>query len=188
MDFQELVDTFVATVNAAPRHRELVDDVPVELRFGPPHETYGDLFPDWRIISFDHSARIRALEQKMAHQFPPCFRGLVCRYSYPAFEFGPVTFFANTGRDTWWELERRLFLDPIMSPLLLHADYIQIGNPIFGHYDPVCIHSGSHAEDGPVVALDHEDILMEKRLTVVRQIAPSFADLVNSLVAPRMDA
>jgi hypothetical protein len=188
MDYHELIDTFVATVNAAPGHRDLADDVPIELRYGPPDETYGDLRPNWRIISSDHSARITALEQRMAHQFPPSFRSLVCRYSYPAFEFGPVTFFANTGRDTWWELERRLFLDPIMSPLLLDADYIQIGNPLFGHYDPVCIHSGPHAEDGPVVALDHEDILTEKRLSVVMQIAPSFADLVKSLVARRVDA
>jgi hypothetical protein len=96
------------------------------------------------------------------------------QYSCPAFELGPILLFANTGEDLFWELEKRLFGDPHMSPALLAEGYIQIGNPYFFNYDPVCFVPGAASYERRIVQLDHEAILQSKPVHIVGEIAPSF--------------
>ena len=85
-------------------------------------------------MASDNAQRIEALESQIHRRFPAPFRDLLVRYSFPAFDAGPVTFFANTGQDIFWELGIRLFKDPHMSPVLLQRGFIQIGNPHFYNY------------------------------------------------------
>jgi hypothetical protein len=101
----------------------------------------------------------------------PSYRDLLVRYSFPAFEFGPLMFFANTGEEIRWELATKLFADRFMFPKLLEARYIQIGNPYFDNYDPVCIESPPGVAEGRVVQLDHEEILIRDERQIVREIA-----------------
>jgi hypothetical protein len=185
MTIDRLVDSFVSKVNAGRREPEFLRDVPVGLRL-PLLDEFGmedDLCTDWRIIPAPNASRIASLEQRIGKHFPPSFRGLVCRYSFPAFECGPLMFFSNTGEGLFWELEDKLFLDPVMSPALLLAGYIQIGNPMFYNYDPVCLEARSEGKEGPVVQLDHEEILCYRRPVVVRNVAPSFVDLLQAIIA-----
>jgi hypothetical protein len=92
-------------------------------------------------------------------------------------------FFSNTGQGLFWELEDRLFLDAVMSPALLRAEYIQIGNPMFYNYDPICFEAQPEGLEGQIVQLDHEEILCQGKIVVVRSIAPSFAHLMHALIA-----
>ena len=133
-----------------------------------------------RIVRRDNSARIEQLEKRTGRSFPPCCQYLLTNYSFPAFEFGPMMFFANTGEDTFWELEKRLFEDKHMSPHLMTAGFLQIGNPFFYNYDPVCFDTKSPRIEKRIVQLDHEAILQHGEMNVVKEVAPSFVDFMHA--------
>jgi hypothetical protein len=106
-------------------------------------------------VADDNAERIAALQSRIGRRFPLSFLNFISRYSFPAFEFGPLLFFANHREETHWELSRKLFLDPVMSPLLLGAGFIQVGNPFFYNYDPVCFDCNPGTEE-PLLVLGLE--------------------------------
>ena len=88
-------------------------------------------------------------------------------------------FFANTGEDTYWELDKSLFKDPHMSPQLLSAGFLQLGHPQFYDCDPVCFDCNGPGPETRIVRLDHEAILIDGEMRLVRVIAPSFLDFLE---------
>jgi hypothetical protein len=170
MDVSELINAFVEEVNGSSREAQAPRDIPPVLRDDPSDA----VSTSWRIKRSDNIERITALQKTMGIEFPPSFRQFLSQYSFPAFEFGPILLFANTGQGLFWELEKRLIGDPHMSPALLAAGYIQIGNPYFFNYDPVCFAPGATSYERRIVQLDHEAILQSKAIHVVAEIAPSF--------------
>jgi hypothetical protein len=187
MTIPALVDAFVEKINNGPREEEPVDEVPSSVRENSADWTEDDGYSGWRIVRSDNAARIEALELRIGRRFPPSFRDLVSRYSFPAFESGPLMFFANAAEDTFWDLGRRLFLDPVMSPFLLSAGFIQIGNPHFYNYDPVCFDCNLSREEKRLVQLDHEAILCHREILVVEETAPSFVELLRSSLKGDID-
>jgi hypothetical protein len=181
-DLPDLIDRFVRKINSDPRGPEGVGEVPEYLRVsaGDPASEPIDGWTDWRVVRRDNSARIEQLETRTRRPFPPSFQHLLANYSFPAFEFGPMMFFANTGEDTFWELGTRLFQDQHMSPQLLEAGFLQIGNPFFYNYDPVCFDGNSPSIEKRIVQLDHEAILQHGEMKVLKEIAPSFVDIVHA--------
>jgi hypothetical protein len=182
MTLHALVDVFVEKVNSGPRMEEPVDEVAPSVRDNPADWTEDDGYSGWRIVRHDNAARIEGLERRIGRRFPPSFRDLASRYSFPAFEYGPLMFFANAAEETFWDLSRKLFLDPVMSPLLLRAGFIQIGNPYFYNYDPVCFDCNLSKEETRLVRLDHEAILCRGEILVIDETAPSFVELLRSLL------
>lgn len=90
-------------------------------------------------------------------------------------------FFANHREETYWDLSRKLFLDPVMSPLLLlGAGFIQIGNPFFYNYDPVCFDCNLVRPETRLVQLDHEAILCHREIRIITETAPSFIELLKA--------
>jgi hypothetical protein len=182
-DLPALVDAFVRKINSDPREPENVNEVPEFLRetaTDDPASEPTDGWTSWRVVRRDNSARIEHLEKRTGRSFPPSFQYLLTNYSFPAFEFGSLMFFANTGEETFWELGKRLFQDPHMSPQLLEAGFLQIGNPYFYNYDPVGFDCKSPRIEKRIVQLDHEAILQHGEMTVVKEIAPSFVDFVHA--------
>ena len=181
--FVSLVDAFVARVNSEPRSPEPIADVPAFLREEVP-ESLRAMVPDdwtgWRVVKRDNSRRIDELQTRTPRPFPPSFYYLASNYSFPAFEFGALMFLANTGEDTFWELGQRLFDNPHMSPHLLKAGFLQIGNPFFYNYDPVCFDCSSAKAEHRLVQLDHEAILQHGEMTIVKEIAPSFVEFLQA--------
>ena len=88
-------------------------------------------------------------------------------------------YFANTGHDNFWELGKRLFTDPHMSPQLLEGGFIQFGGPYFYNYDPVCFDTNGASDEYRIVQLDHELILQFSELKVVEEISYSFIELLK---------
>jgi hypothetical protein len=180
MTIELAVDEFVKAVNSREYAREReslpADEVPEFLR-APGGSTDG--FTQWRIAASDRAKAVAALEETLQKRFPPSFRLFIARYSFPAFDCGPVTLFANTGQDVRLELSRMIFHDPAMSPRLLKGGFLQIGNPSGGDYDPVCFDLNSSRSEHRLVRLDHESILMGGELSVTEEIAPSFIDLMK---------
>jgi hypothetical protein len=185
MTIATLVDAFVEKVNSQPREPMRFDEVPEFLREGMP-EALRERIPvdwtSWRIVKSDNSASIDALQNRLGRRFPASFLYFISNYCFPAFESGPLMFFANTGQDNYWELSRRLFAHPHMSPVLLDAGFIQIGEPFFYNYDPVCFDSNATKNECRIVQLDHESILQFSELKIVKEIAPSFIELLKTLV------
>ena len=128
--------------------------VATSLREDGDYVWYPDINTGWRIVADDNSARIAILQNRVGRRFPPSFLDFISRYSFPAFEFGPLLFFANHREETYWDLSIKLFLDPVMSPLLLSAGFIQIGNPFFYNDDPVCFDCNLETTESPLVQLD----------------------------------
>jgi hypothetical protein len=186
INFASLVDGFVEKVNAEWRLREPLpgEYVPAFLaqQATVDPQDLPDGYTDWRIAKHDNSERIEALQKRTLRIFPPSFQYFLMNYSFPLFDCGPITFFANTGTDVYWELETKLFLDPNMSPHLLRAGFLQIGQWFIGHYDPICFDGNSRTVEHRIVQLDHEEILCNSRVTLVKEIAPSFPDLLRGLL------
>jgi hypothetical protein len=176
MNLERLVDRFVEHVNSGAREELAPDEVPPFLRDG---ESEGGV--RWKIVKADNATRIAALAARLPARLPPSFHYFVSNYSFPAFEIGGLMLFANTGGHTPWELSERIFADPHMSRVLLNAGLIQIGNPLFYNYDPVCFDITSAKREFAIVQLDHEVALQSGRIKVVKQIAPSFIDFATAI-------
>lgn len=174
-----LIDRFVNAVNTGTREPVDPEETPPSVFVGEPNE-YGEY--DWSIKPFV-SVWIENLEERLGFQIPAAYRSMVTRYIFPAFEFRDVFFFANTPEGTAFrEFRDRVYLDECMSPKLLSAGYLQFGNPYETNYDPVCFDMNRASEtDAPIVQIDHEWILCDDKIVVVREIAPSLATLIESL-------
>jgi hypothetical protein len=177
----DIIDAFVERVNSSDRERLRPKDVPEFLRVGA--EDRRGCF-DWRVKRVDYVSRTERLEERLQKRFPRVFYSLISRYAFPAFEIPNLFLFANTGDPLLWhDLSGSLFIDGVMSSFLLDRGYIQIGDPYEGNYDPVCLDVKDTSEplgDCPLVWLDHEEILCNNRLKVVRQLAPSFEDFISA--------
>jgi hypothetical protein len=176
VNVERLVDRFVEHVNNSEREELEADEVPPFLRDG--ESEWG---VRWKIIRADNSAHVAALAERLPARLPPSFHYFVSNYSFPAFEVGELMLFANTGQRMRFELSERIFADPYMSPALLKAGFIQIGNPFFYNYDPVCFDTTSAKSEYPIVQLDHEVALQSGGIKVVKQIAPSFINFAMSI-------
>lgn len=178
MEMDDLIDSFVETLNSASLELLLQENVPLFLRDGDPDQ-YG--YCGWKVRKADCKSRVNIFEQKLPKRFPPSYYSFISRYAFPAFQLGPIFLFGNTGQGNNWELSKRIFLDEFMSSHLLQSWYLQIGNPQKYDYDPICFDIKRDTE-WPIVQIDHEDILCNSRIRVKREIAPSFLEFVQEFV------
>jgi hypothetical protein len=176
MNIDAAIDAFVARVNAATKETLPPEDVPEPLREGEPDE-FGQF--RWSIKRADCSLWLFDLMCMLPKRFPPSFHSFISRYSFPGFQLGPVFLFGNTGSKIQWELKDKVLKDEFMATQLMGGGFLQIGNPHEYNYDPICFDT-REGREYRIVQLDHEDILCNSRIRVVREIAPSFLNLVSS--------
>jgi hypothetical protein len=119
------------------------------------------------------------IERRLGRRLPPSFRGLLLNYSFPEFEIGGVTVFSNLNDGSPMDITIAPFADLHMSPWLVSRGYVQFGRPDTANYDPVCFDFSGDKSEPPVVVLNHEDILLERRKVRVRPLAQSFVELVE---------
>jgi hypothetical protein len=76
--------------------------------------------------------------------------------------------------------------DSILSGVTRRSGLIQVGRPDTGSYDPICfdLRSRSKAGEAELVQLDHEEILMNSKIRIVRKAAPSFLALLAGVALP----
>ncbi len=178
------IDEFVARVNGSPRAALDPEVVPVNLREGRQQPAALD-WVGWCIVRAPSPCTwVDDFEAKLPGRLPRSYRSFVTRYSFPAFDVGPVTLFANTagGVGAQWALVQAAFWDEHLSTPLLAAGFVQFGRPSTGSYDPVCfdLDRRTNAGECRVVQLDHEAALMGGRAQVVAELAPSFLALIGA--------
>jgi hypothetical protein len=175
-DVDDLIDCFVKALNRKPFTSVLADQVPVELRTGE-KSSAGE--PLWLITAHSNNW-VTEVEDRLPFRLPKLYRSLISRYSYDEFEIGPILFLANSDEQSGTRLLGR----EGMAPVLLKQGLLQFGRPAGGSYDAVCfaIRRGSK-NDAPIVQVDHEDILIRgDRITIKREVSPSFRDFVERVI------
>lgn len=183
MTVDVLIDRFVDSINRAPREPKRSDEVPPALRLA--EDIHG--FYDWQVQRSDRNDWVEAFEAKLPCRLPRSFRSLVVRYQFPALEVGPLVLFANTSEGTSCELRHQAFADEGLSTCLLRNELVQFGRPSTGSYDPVCFDTRrpAHRREFPILWLDHEEILCNQRIRVVKPIASSFHEFVTHHLSDR---
>ena len=174
------IDLFVQRINSSDMEPFDEDEVPIFLREGDWDE-HGHY--KWKVRRKDLRGRITDLEKRLPSGFPPSFRSLITRYAFLPFEVGPIMLYGNTGEDTSWELTTKMFSDSFMSSFLLQRGFIQFGNPYFYNYDPVCFDSTRAVRsEYPIIQFDHEAILCNSKVHVVKKISPSFLEFAEEFI------
>jgi hypothetical protein len=177
-----LVDAFVAYLNAAGFEPKFQNEVPEELRTSAAEY---DMF-NWQIHSAPFNSWIEELNEKLPQRWPKPFASLVQRYRFCSFEIGPLMLFANSGHQLFYELSDRTFKDKGIFPALHRNGFLQFGLPHETNYDPVCFDmKRRNRADAPIVQLDHEEILQRSRIRVVQEIAPSLAQFMQRAMTER---
>ena len=179
---EELVKRFVSFLNAQSFEAKSPDEIPAKLRGPAPPDM--DSWFTWKILPSPANPWVPPLEEKLPRRFPDSFHTLISEYQFCDFEVGPVMFFANTGQLVFHELCRRIFLDKTMSPFLLNKGYLQFGKAAGGHYDPVCFAPRGLKDktESRIVLLDHEEILLNERIKIMTEIAPSIENFMERAI------
>ena len=172
----QVVDRFVKRLNAEPRPSAHANEVPKFLHSSP---VENDLV-DWRFMPHDSGARMDAVIQRLGRRLPPSFASLYARYAFMDFEYGSCWFFPNTGVDHEKDYAEAIFRDDHLSTIMLMHGYVQCARVDTGDYDPICFDTNRKKQhhEYPMVQLDHEEILIHDRIKVVREVAPSFRELI----------
>ncbi len=125
---------------------------------------------------------IDALEARWGGPIPEPYRALVRGWRFPAIELAHAELFGNLGDGSEDDLATRVFADPHMSTWLASQRCFPIGHPCLGDYDPLCLDAATRPKDNPpVVALDHEDILLGRSTVRRRMRWPSLLDCIADI-------
>ena len=180
-----LIDRFVAKLNKDGFPSEPCGTLPEKVRRSlAVVDPVDPDFCSWQITPVEETPWISIAEAKLPSPLPPTFLSLLRRYIFLSFEAGPLLFFANTGEDIYDEFSVAIFRDKVLSEQLLAAGFIHFAKEDTGDYDPICFdtHGRQGKSDYRLVKIDHEDILIKNRITVVREISPSFERFVTDLL------
>jgi hypothetical protein len=131
----------------------------------------------------DQAPWIDDFELELGWRLPASFSYFVRRYTFRPFEWGPILLFGNSEADIVLNLHITARQDPAIWQATRKAGLMQFGRPETGSYDPVCFDLRISKREPPIVQLDHEEILIKDRIKTVQQIAPSFTELAESLLA-----
>ncbi len=153
-----------------------------ELRTGEPDEKG---WINWRParISTDPTA-LDGLSAKRPARFPPLYEQLVISYRWAEVDLQSFTLLANPPSVDLSGLLAEVEKDEGLTESLIPAGYIKFGKGPDMDYDPVCfdIKSRTKHKDYRVVKIDHEEILCNRRVKVVAELAPSFEQLVRQTI------
>ena len=182
------IDRFVEKVNVEGQKPLWTTDIPPSMPVGP-RNRFG--ICEWQIQRGGDDNWIRAVEAKLPARFPPAFRSLVTRYTFPMFEVGELSIFSNTRQEQGVgsdELPVAIFKDKVLSRALLSSGYVQFARPSGGSYDAICFDTKRRSGIGeyPITWIDHEGIFCYDEIRIVKEVADSFHQFIEAFlgVAP----
>jgi len=176
---------FIAAFGKFNELAEYVDIYPVvaELAVGEADENSQT---HWRPARVDTNAQsLNALYAKLPSRFPPLYERLVLTYRWAEVDLGKYTLLANPPGIDLLRLLKEISKAPALWESLVPAGYMQFAKGPDYDYDPVCfdLHKRKKNGDYRIVKIDHEEILCNYRVKVVKELAPSFEDLVRQTVS-----
>jgi len=144
---------------------------------------------------FDEGASVRrvstapaALADLYRHvpgPFPPLFERLLLTYRWNLVDLDLITLLANPVSEGLKGFRSEVVRDTGLTETLHPAGLAQFARPGDINYDPVCFVTSRRTRDMdcPIVRVDHEGLLVERRLRITAEVAPSFRTLVERVVA-----
>src|SRR6185369_9323410 len=139
-------------------------------------------FDDGKVFSRPtNPSLLQPILSQLPAPFPPLFEHLLTNYRWSNIYIDRLKLLSNPPGLGFDGFAAEMFGDAELMNVLLPGGYIPFARPVDGRtYDPICFDNNRMQPDGdcPIVRLDHEDILVLGRLTVMEQLATSFSNLV----------
>lgn len=162
---------------------EHVDPITWQLAAGNP-DAYGRR--KWRPIEVTTEPEcLDLIYAELPARFPHLYERLILLYRWAEVDLRSFTLLANPPGPGLNALQKKISGDPTLWKCLRKAGYIQFGKGPGGNYDPVCFDIKSRKKkrrDCGIVQIDHEEVLCYDRTRIVKEIAPSFEDLVKAVI------
>ena len=140
-----------------------------------------------RFVPTDTSAWTAPFEAKLPFRLPASFLALIRRYRFPPIDCAGYTLFGNANGRQHDDLANAVFRDRALAEVTHRGGLVQIGRPDFAtvSYDLLCfdLRAQSKTGEAPLVHLDHEEILINGRIHVVKRVSESFLELFGKLSA-----
>ena len=143
-----------------------------------------DDWTEWRPIPADLPREaLQELYECVPGPLPPLYERLILSYRWAEVELVRLRLLANLPPGLRG-LTAGITNDPVLFETLLTAGFVQFGKGWDMDYDPVCFDLHGRQADGDcrVVKFDHEEILCNRHLEEVSELAPSFRRLVELVV------
>ena len=181
----KLIETFVATF-------EKLDDLTTYFELDPIawQLAVGDFDEDgckqWRPIQVStERSFLEALYANLPAPFPPLYERLVLSYRWAGVDLQLFRLLANPPGSSLAGLGEEMSSDKGMQEILIPNQCLQFGKGPDLNYDAVCFDWSRRLPDGdcPVVQIDHEEILCHFRFKRVAELAPSFRELMQLVIA-----
>src|ERR1051325_3116702 len=131
----------------------------------------------------NQATRIEEFERMLERRLPKSFRHLVPSHAFRPFEWGPISFFGNSETYEPFSLHIAPMRDGAMWQMTRSAGFACFGRPEPANYDLICFAPSAADRESPIVQLDHEAILIERRIRIAREVAPSFIGLAERLLS-----
>jgi hypothetical protein len=185
MNATTLLDRFVDTFHSLDQlnvFRDIAHDGDIEAVLVEPWDASGSA--EWRPRRIEApSTSIDELYRTVAGPLPPMYEELVRLYRWETVDLGTFSLIANLPPIPT-TLSQAIARDPVLFRVLSAGGFVQFGRGPDMDYDPVCFDLGSRDADGDcrIVKFDHEHILIQEKLTIVQEIAPSFRRLVEDTI------
>ena len=184
MDEDTLLEQFVASFEKLDEMIVYgdIDPVAAELAGG---ESDKSGLKYWRPlkVSTDRSL-CDLIYARLPGRFPPLFERLVLSYRWAEVDLQAYRLLANPPGPDLSGLLGQMSKDRSLWESLIPAGLIQFGMGPDIDDDPVCFDTKSRKDNGDcrIVKVDQEEILGNKRVKVVAELAPSFEDLVRQTI------
>jgi hypothetical protein len=122
---------------------------------------------------------------KLPGKFPPLYERMVLTYRWHRSEVGDFDIFGSPPGPALDGLLSEILRDSNLSEMCLPNGFIQFGSGPDDSYDPLCfdLSRKTAQEDFAIVRLDHERILCNRKIKIVRTVAQSFESLVRDIVS-----
>ncbi len=179
-DHRLLLEQFISCF---PKHDDMsvfpeLDSIAAQLSTRKPSE-YGPLQWEPKRFATDLSA-LDALYENLPARFPPLFEELVLNYRWAEIDLGKYRLLPNPPGPYLSGLFHQISGDPAIWEALRKGGYIQFGRGPDIDYDPVCFDLSARKQNREyaIVKIDHEEILCNYRIKVVKKMAPTFRGLV----------
>jgi len=126
---------------------------------------------------------IDSAQERLPFTLPRCFTDFVCRYAFTDFEISRLHHYDNydSNERRCWHVA--LFSDKLIFETCTANLYLPIGQPEGGNYDRLCLDlNRTKHGDCPIVQLDHEAILLNEKIEIVAELAPSYKKLITTVL------
>jgi len=159
-----------------------IDPVAWELRIDQPDQ-FG--MARWRPAKTKTNPELLGpLYANLPARFPPLYEQLVLSYRWAEVDLQSFRLLANPPGSDLSRLLAEVEKDKGLRESLIPAGYMKFGKGPDMDYDPVCfdIKSRTKRKDYRIVKIDHEEILCNRRIKVVAELAQSFEQLVRQTI------